>query len=142
MPKLLLSLILLILSSQPSLAKTLSNTDKVDQASAHFMQQILKGEREAAYQLISAYVGVNPGAFMERADKNSRDIARFEQSAGKALSVAKLKTQRVAEHFYKHTYLLKYPSAAIVWELNYYQPEQGWVLVDISFNADINALFD
>jgi hypothetical protein len=28
-----------------------------------------------------------------------------------------------------------------VWELNYYQANKGWHLVDVSFNTNINALF-
>jgi len=72
----------------------------------------------------------------------SHDMKQLESNQGKPLSFAMLKQESVGEHFYKISYLLKYPAAALVWELNYYQPAEGWNLVDISFNTDINALFE
>lgn len=123
-------------------AKSLPSTEKVEQASEFFMAQVLKGDVESAYSLISAYAGIDLEAFLERGKKVANDISKLEMAAGKPLSVAKLKAQSVGEHFYKITYLLKYETAALVWELNYYQPEQGWKLVDVTFNANINALFE
>jgi len=132
----------LLIFSGSLFAKTLPNTEKMDQASDFFMAQILKGDFESAYSLMSAYAGVDMAAFLERGQKTASDIQQLQKATGTPLSVAKLKTQSVEGHFYKITYLLKYPSAAVVWELNYYQPENGWLLVDITYNANINALFE
>lgn len=125
-----------------SQAKTLPSKAKVDQASEFFMSQLLVGDIETAYTLMSAYQGVDMNAFIERSKKVEQDLANLQKSIGKPLSYALLKQQSVAEHFYKVSYLLKYESAALVWELNYYQPSTGWKLVDITFNGDINALFE
>lgn len=105
------------------------------------MTQVLNGNLEPAYALLSGYVGVDLEQFNERGKKVVADMKLIEQSAGKPLSYALLNKQSVGEHFYKIQYLLKYQAAALIWELNYYQPEQGWNLVDVSFNTDINSLF-
>ena len=141
--KLLLTIMVVSLfaTSNQVLAKPLSDKAKVDQVSEQFMTQILAGEIEQAYSQLSAYLGVSPEQFNERSKKIVQDMAKLEQSVGKPLAFAKLKQQSVDEHFYKITYLLKFQTAALIWELNYYQPEQGWKLVDVSFNTDINALF-
>ena len=131
----------LISISSQSFAKSLASTDKVDSASETFMKQILMSETSAAYNLISAYVGVNLEQFMQRGEKAAQDMATVKNGAGEPLSYALLKKQNIDEHFYKLTYLLKYRSAAIIWELNYYQADKGWHLVDVSFNGDINSLF-
>lgn len=131
-----------LMAMQTAYAKTLANNDKVDKASDFFMAQIQKGEFEAAYSLMSAYAGVDLEAFLERGQKTATEITQLQKATGEPLSVAKLKTQNIGEHFYKITYLVKYRSAALVWELNYYQPESGWVLVDVAYNANIDALFD
>jgi|GEM_PF-1122391 len=123
-------------------AKTLADRQKVDQLSEQFMAQLAQGETENAYTLLSAYLGVDFEQFNQRARKVAQDMKMVQQSTGKALSYDLLKTQSVKDHFYKVSYLLKFPSAALIWELNYYQPESGWVLVDVSYNADINALFE
>jgi hypothetical protein len=122
-------------------AKPIESKDKADKVSHYFMGQIFNGEVEAAYSLISAYVGVDFGQFIERGKKVASDIQQLEKSAGKPLSFDLLETQSVGEHFYKITYLMKYDTIALVWNINYYQPDKGWKLVDITFNGDINALF-
>jgi len=105
------------------------------------MGQILNGEVEAAYSLLSAYAGIDLEQFIERGKKVANDLQQLEKSAGKPLSFDLLETQSVGEHFYKITYLLKYDTVALIWNINYYQPDQGWKLVDVSFNGDINSLF-
>lgn len=113
----------------------------MDKVSQLFMTQVQNGDIETAFSIMSAYLGVNMEQFLERAKKVDQDMKQFQQSVGKPLSYALLDKQAVGEHFYKITYLLKYESAALIWELNFYQPDQGWKLVDISFNANINELF-
>lgn len=105
------------------------------------MGQIFNGEVQAAYSLLSAYVSTDPELLIERGKKVANDMLQVEKSAGKPLSFDLIETQSVGEHFYKVTYLLKYDSNVLIWNINYYQPDQGWRLVDVSFNTDINALF-
>jgi len=123
-------------------AKSLADRNKVNQVNEYFMSQLVAGEFESAYALMTAYLGVDAQQFEERGKKAAQSMKQLQQNQGKPLSFALLKTQSIDEHFYKASYLLKYSAAAIIWELNYYQPDQGWRLVDISFNADINALFE
>ena len=132
---------LLMLFAAHLQAKVLEDTAKVDKVSDYFMSQIVSGEVSSAYSLISAYLGVDPIGFEERSKKADMSLSQLNKSLGKPLSFALLEKQAVGTHFYKIIYLLKYESAALVWELNYYQPQQGWKLVDINFNTDINALF-
>ena len=133
----------LYLLSAPSLAaKSLDSLKRVDQTGEQFMTQVQDGDVESAYALLSAYAGVNIEGFLARGEKVAQDLKKLEKNVGKPISYAKLKTQNIGEHFYKITYLLKYKTAAVIWELNYYQPEQGWLLVDVAYHADINRLFD
>lgn len=132
----------LLLIAHPAHSKTLPSKSKIDQASELFMSQIQAGEIESAFSIMSAYIGVNMEQFLERGQKAQLDMKQFQSRVGAPLSAAHLSSKSVGEHFYKVTYLLKYEAAALVWQLNYYQPAQGWKLVDISFNADINKLFE
>ena len=123
------------------IAKPLVDKNKVNKVNDYFMSQLVAGEFDSAYSLMTAYIGVNMAQFEERGKKAAIAMKQMEKSQGKPLSFALLKTQSVGDHFYKATYLLKYPAAALVWELNYYQPKKGWKLVDINFNTNIDALF-
>jgi hypothetical protein len=135
------SAVLMLLFSVVSFAKSLPDSKRIDSTSETFMKQIIMGESDAAFSLISAYVGVNLEQFTQRGEKITADMNRISKSAGQPLSYSLLKRQSVDSHFYKLTYLVKYRSAALVWELNYYQANKGWHLVDVSFNTNINALF-
>tara|TARA_R110001592_G_scaffold7126_1_gene40158 strand:- start:24595 stop:25032 length:438 start_codon:yes stop_codon:yes gene_type:complete len=134
-------LLSLIFISSLSQAKTLEDIKKADKVTDYFMSQILAGEVSSAFSLISAYLGVDAASFEERGKKAELNLSQLNSSLGKPLSYALLEKQAVGEHFYKMIYLLKYESAALVWEINYYQPSDGWKLVDINFNTDINSLF-
>ncbi|MFT6028479.1 MAG: hypothetical protein ACI8O8_000203 [Oleiphilaceae bacterium] len=137
-----IQIVLLLLSfANLSHGKTLENTSKINKVSDFFMSQILTGETSSAFSLISVYLGVDAASFDERGKKAEVSLNQLNSSLGKPLSYALLEKQAVGEHFYKVIYLLKYDSAALVWEINFYQPSDGWKLVDINFNTDINALF-
>lgn len=130
-----------LLSLSSAQAKPLPSLQKIEKASDYFMTQLTQGEFEAAYSLMSAYIGFDMERFLEKGKKAEATLKSLEQKAGKPLSYALLKKESVDGHFYKLSYLLKYQNAALVWELNYYQPEKGWNLVDISFHGNINELF-
>lgn len=135
------ALTLVALFSTQVKAKTLASQEKMDKISEQFMSQVQAGEFETAYTILSAYLGVDMQGFLDRGKKVQQDMQQFQQNVGKPISYALLEKQSVGEHFYKVVYLLKYDTAALIWEINFYQPDQGWKLVDVSFNANINALF-
>jgi hypothetical protein len=140
--KTLIAALFLLLSSSHVLAKSIADKAKMDSISETFMAQVAMGETEAALSLISAYIGVDAAQFQQRGQSIIGDMKQISVSAGQPISKALLKKQSVQDHFYKITYLLKFARAALVWELNYYQADKGWHLVDVSFNTDINALFE
>lgn len=138
---LLTSFFSIFLFAASSHAKVLEDKSKVDKVSDFFMSQILTGDTLAAYSLISAYLGVDGAPFEEQGKKAALGLTTLNNNLGKPLSYALLEKQSVGEHFYKVIYLLKYESAAVIWEINYYQPSDGWKLVDINYNTNINSLF-
>ena len=50
-------------------AKELSDTKKIAQVSEYFMGQLLSGEIESGYSLMSAYLGVDIKGFVEKGKK-------------------------------------------------------------------------
>lgn len=137
----LIALVLFSLTSTLAHAKALADTDKARALADAFMQQLTSGEVEAGYSTLSAYVGVDFEQFNARGKKMLSDLQQIETRVGKPLSYDHLATQAVKQHLLKLTYLLKYPSAAVIWEFNFYQPQNGWQLVDVSYHTNINALF-
>lgn len=140
---LLVLVLTLLLTTTATLthAKSLPDADKARALADAFMQQVTTGEAETGYSTLSAYVGVDFEQFNARGKKLVSDLQQVESRVGKPLSYDFLATQSVKQHLLKLTYLLKYPSAAVIWEFNFYQPQNGWQLVDVSYHTNINALF-
>ncbi len=130
-----------LLLSTVAHARTLADAAAARKLADQFMAQLVKGEADAGYDMLSAYIGVDFEQFNQRGKKMLGDLQQIGSSVGKPIGFDLLATQSVKTHFMKLTYLLIYGNAALVWELNFYQPEKGWQLVDVSYHANINDLF-
>jgi len=106
-----------------------------------FMSALLKGNTEQAYKEIIPSAGDEKERFTQQGMSVSAYMTKVREQIGEPISFDLIATQSIKEHFFKQKYLLKFDNAAIVWEINYYQPKQGWKLVDITYNTDIEALF-
>ena len=110
-------------------------------AGDNFMSLLLKGNTALAYKDLLSTVGGDS----ERLQQQAADVASFmtkvREQLGEPISYDLITTDSIKEHFFKQKYLLKFDNAAIVWEINYYQPRNHWKLVDVAYNTDIDALF-
>ncbi len=106
-----------------------------------FMSALLKGNTEQAYKEIIPVAGTEKERFTQQGLSVSAYMTKVREQIGEPVSFDLIATQSIKDHFFKQKYLLKFDNAAIVWEINYYQPTQGWKLVDITYNTDIEALF-
>ncbi|MFD2229414.1 hypothetical protein [Alkalimarinus sediminis] len=115
--------------------------EQLSKAGSDFMSLLLKGRTEQAYQTLLAEVGGDS----DRLNQQATDVAAFmlkvREQLGDPISYDLITTDSIKNHFFKQKYLLKFDNAAIVWEINYYQPRDGWKLVDVAYNTDIDALF-
>jgi len=105
------------------------------------MSTLLKGNTEQAYKDIIPTAGEEKERFTQQGMSVSTYMTKVREQIGEPVSFDLITTQSIKDHFFKQKYLLKFDNAAIVWEINYYQPREGWKLVDITYNTDIEALF-
>lgn len=105
------------------------------------MSLLLKGNTERAYKELISEVGGDSERLSQQAAEVATFMTKVRDQLGEPISYDLITTGSIKEHFYKQKYLLKFDNAAIVWEINYYQPRKGWKLVDIAYNTDIDALF-
>ena len=115
--------------------------EDLKKAGDQFMSALLKGKTEQAYKNIISTTGEEKERFTQQGTSVSAYMTKVREQIGEPVSFDLIATQSIKDHFFKQKYLLKFDNAAIVWEINYYQPKQGWKLVDITYNTDIEALF-
>ncbi|UZE95447.1 hypothetical protein [Alkalimarinus alittae] len=125
-------------------SETLSNDteDKLTKAGDHFMSLLLKGKTELAYKDLLLAVGGDSERLQNQATEVAAFMLKVREQLGSPIAYDLITTDNIKTHFYKQKYLLKFDNAAIVWEINYYQPRNSWTLVDVAYNTDIDALFD
>jgi len=106
------------------------------------MSLLLKGKTEQAYKELLTEVGGDTARLTQQATEMATFMVKVREQLGEPISYDLITTDSIKEHFFKQKYLLKFDNAAIVWEVNYYQPREGWKLVDVAYNTDIDALFE
>ena len=121
---------------------TKDTKQQLSKAGGHFMSLLLKGKTEQAYKELLSEVGGDTERLTQQATEMATFMVKVREQLGEPISYDLITTDSIKEHFFKQKYLLKFDNAAIVWEINYYQPREGWKLVDVAYNTDIDALFE
>lgn len=120
---------------------TPKGADQLDSVGEKFMASIMSAKTKQAYTDLSPIVGVNLEQFNQAGEQAAGYMEKVRERIGEPLSFDLISTQKIKQHFIKQTYLLKFKTAALVWELTYYRPEAEWKLVGINYSTDIDALF-
>lgn len=131
----------LLLWPMAALADSLPSHQAADQAAEHFMELADQGKLGDAYAYFRNYLGVDAAAYEKSGKKAEAYFKQVFQNAGSPIGAVLVDRQAIGHQLYRVTMLQKYGSAAIAWQFTFYQPKQGWLLVDISSSTNINDLF-
>jgi len=140
-PRILSVFFLSLFISLPVLASTIKNSEKVDQLSNQFMQLVKQGKVNQAYKTLSPYISIGETKFLEVGNKAATYITRVQAKIGNPLAVNEISSKKIGNDLIRKLYLLKYSTATLVWELTFYQPVNGWLLIGVNYSTNIDALF-
>lgn len=129
-------------SASTSAPENQSSKESLKKIGDQFMSTILKGNTEQAYKDIIPATGDEKERFTQIGMRVTAEMKKLREQIGEPLSFDFITAQSIKDHFFKQIYLLKFNNAAIVWEINYYQPNQGWKIVEINYNANFDDLFE
>ncbi len=122
-------------------AAKLENRNEMLTLSTEFIEQVAQEKTEKAYRNIQRYAIASDaefGSILEQALKQSKLI---ETELGRSTGHALIRKETIGNAFERHTWLIKYQKAALVWQITYYQAEEGWQVMAINFNADVEPLY-
>lgn len=140
--KILSGAALLLLLASPLAAQTLESQAKVVEKTKSFMDEVVSGDVQQAYQSLRPYLGVGASPYDHSATEAVAYFQKVTEKAGKAITRSHVKTETIANDFIRETWLQKFAAAAIAWEFTFYQPnENGWKLVGVSYSTNINNLY-
>lgn len=136
-----LCLIVLALTALNAHADALPDPDSIEPRTRTFMQQVATGKVTEAYGSLAPYLGVPQEPFDASAKEANTYFQKVFDRAGKTVDVAQVKREAIDDHFYRETWLQKFAEAAMAWQFTFYQANDGWRLVGISYTTDIESLY-
>ncbi|MCP5207652.1 MAG: hypothetical protein H7A01_10645 [Hahellaceae bacterium] len=134
-------IMLLFIYAQSSGAETLKDSAQVANYSQKFITLIESDKAADAYDVLSPFVTASSQEFDGIKSKALSNIEMIKAELGKPLSSQFLKRESVADHFERHSYLVKYRKAAIVWQVTWYQPDSGWQVIAVNFSANVDPFY-
>ncbi|MFE8070842.1 hypothetical protein QQM79_07265 [Marinobacteraceae bacterium S3BR75-40.1] len=144
MPRLLtlLALLALLCFAITAHAEPLKDKEAVGKATDQFLTAATDGDIAKAYAGIRNAVGVDVEAFDNSGDKAAGYFKKVFEQVGKPLAWDRVRTEHIKDHLLRITYLQKFQQAALFWEFTFYQPTEGWSLVNISYGTDLSHLYE
>lgn len=125
----------------PLSAAKLENRNELLALSTEFIAQVSSERTEKAYRAIQRYAIASDAEFgniMEQALSQSKLI---ETELGKSTGHSLIRKESVGNDFERHTWLVKYAKAALVWQIIFYQADEGWQVMAVNFNSDVEPLY-
>ncbi|ROT98719.1 hypothetical protein EB809_13760 [Marinobacter sp. R17] len=133
--------LLLFVLTLPAAADTLASPDAIKTQTQAFMTQVKQGEVAEAYAGLAPYLGVPRKPFDASAKEADTYFQKVFDRAGRTVGTSRVKREAIADDFYRETWLQKFAEAAMAWQFTFYQADQGWKLVGISYTTDIESLY-
>lgn len=120
---------------------TLASPTAIDTSTRDFMTQVAAGQVSAAYQSLRPYLGVPAEPYDASASEARTYFGQVTERVGDTLAISAARREAIAEDFYRITWLQKFDTAAIAWTFTFYQPEEGYRLVGVSYSTELSELY-
>ncbi|PIE43938.1 MAG: hypothetical protein CSA50_03005 [Gammaproteobacteria bacterium] len=136
-----LSFCLLMVSNTAALSAKITDSTNLIKVSHAFIELIAQDKTSRAYDTLRDYALASNSEFANIKSEAMAKAAQIKAQLGPSTGTALVKKERIENHFEKHTYLIKYGKAALVWEMTFYQANKGWQVMGVSFNTQIANLY-
>lgn len=138
----LLWCVLLIPLASAAQVAQLHTEEDARAVSDEVMERVVRGDYEAAFEQLRSYW---PFASAELDALLDTTVAQRTQVAprfGKSLGHTLIRSRTVEESLLELVYMEKTERHALRWVFLFYKPHDRWILNNIEWNDDIDALFD
>jgi hypothetical protein len=106
-----------------------------------FIQQVMAGEYDAAFQGIRQHFPISERRFTKLAEETKKQHGLAQLQFGKPINHELADVALVKHSLLRIRFLEKFEWDAMYWEFLFYQPAQGWLLNGIGFDDDVHVLF-
>jgi hypothetical protein len=130
------------LLSLPALADRLPDPAAVRALSDKAMAQVGSGRVDEGLRLLKPYSAAEPAEFDGLIAQVNKQMPAMEARFGKVVGHEWVREDRAGESLLQMSYLQKYELSGIRWVLRYYHSPTGWLLDSMTFDPQVELLYD
>jgi hypothetical protein len=123
------------------LAAALQTEDQVQEISDQFMAEVEFGNYEEGFLLLKDHWPLSEADFEALVAQTNEQMAMVGATFGAETGSEQVRSEAVGESLLRLTYLQKFENHAIRWQLTFYRPDGYWLVNQVSWDDDLEALF-
>lgn len=107
-----------------------------------FLDQIMAGEYQAAFDFIKPHFPVSPQRFDRLLQATRKEHGLATLQFGRPLGRVFINTTTIKDTVMRYRFLEKFEWDVMYWEFVFYRPDRGWILNGVGFDDAIQGLFE
>ncbi len=137
-----LAFILLLFIACGANAETLQSASQTKAVADEIMKHFVKEEFAAGIEIAKKYWPTSPDELDALAKQIGEQWAVVRQNYGTPMDYEFIRVDRLGSSFVRLYFLHKFEVSAIHWKFTFYKPQDGWLITDLSFQGDLEGLFE
>tara|TARA_R110002110_G_scaffold166602_2_gene367280 strand:- start:32196 stop:32630 length:435 start_codon:yes stop_codon:yes gene_type:complete len=124
-----------------SCTNTTNQSGKTLKLSESFVTQVEQGQIEAAFEMLKAHWPMSNVEVDNLKNHTMRQRKVVVSRYGEPQAVEFVKTELVGKSLVRHTFIEKFESHALKWELSFYKNKGKWLISTVYWDDEISTLF-
>jgi hypothetical protein len=135
-------LFIVLFLAQSVSAASFKDVSETKSFSNTLMQYFLREEFVEGLNMAKRYWPLPTDEIDNLATRINTQWITMQKRYGETVSMEFIKEERIGKSFVRHFYLHKFKNHAIYWRFTYYKPHDEWKLNGITFEDDLDPLFE
>ncbi|MCG8565684.1 MAG: hypothetical protein MI747_11455 [Desulfobacterales bacterium] len=107
-----------------------------------FMDQIVRADFQAAFDSTKSFWPVPEVEVDGIVNQVKQQWPLMENRFGSSLGAEWIRGKRIGASFLRYYFLHKFEKHAIQWQMDFYKPQDYWIINGITFEVDLNPLYE
>jgi hypothetical protein len=137
-----LSFLLMFIASLSASADTLQSAAQTKAVTDEIMQHFVKEEFVKGIEIAKKYWLTSPQELDALAQRIGENWPVVRDNYGTPVDYEFVRVDRLGSSFVRLYFLQKFEANAIQWKFTFYKPKDGWAITDLSYQGDIEMLFE
>ena len=138
----LVCLLFVVNSSMAAEKKFLSTKSEIKKLCEDFMQKIVAGEVETAFDIIEPHFHIPEDELSMLKLQTVKQLGLVGPRFGKPIGYEFVKEESIKKTLLKYTFIEKFEEHAVRWIFIFYKPKEKWLLNSFLWDDMIHTLFE